>query len=130
MMSNIDNIPIRLLKHRVDVESPSSFSNSEQTNLNLWSINKGGSTTHHIDFFTTSLANKRAILNKLRNSQWVNLFLSEEGQIFYPLTGDPNYLGGIVCVPMTFDWYLWSYQQQLFKFKASFVEAEASIGGN
>lgn len=125
-MSAIEDVPIRLLKHRVEVETRSNFSNSEQTHLNLWSPTKGGSTTHHIEFFTVGLANKRALLHKLRTSTYVNLLLTEEGMNYFPLVSEET-VNGIVCVPMTFDWALWSYQKQLFKFKATFTEAQSVL---
>lgn len=124
-MSSIDNTPVTLLTHRVEVESSSTFSFSEQADYGLLVPTLPGAIKHTIEFMSEGLDRKDALLLIFKKEQYFNAHLNEDGKQFFPIGPQGNH--GILLVPEVFEWTLWRYEGALFKWKVQGIEAEARM---
>lgn len=124
-MSSIDNTPVTLLAHRVEVEAASTFSFSEQADYALLVPAIPGTIKHTVEFMSEGLDRKNALLAIFKNLQYFNAHLNEDRKQFFPIGPQGN--SGILLVPETFEWTLWRYEGALFKWKVTGIEAEAEM---
>lgn len=125
-MSSIDNVPVSLLTHRVEVEASSTFSFSEQADYALLVPTLPGTFKHTMEFMSEGLDRKDALLTIFKQEQYFNAHLNEDGKQFFPI--GPRGKTEILLVPETFEWSLWRYEGALFKWKVQGIEAQARMG--